>query len=77
MNVKVLLFGLLADKAGVPEVTFKDVKDLDELRRSLLSDYPFLEDMSYFIALNREVVNENAVLTDGDEVALMPPYAGG
>ena len=40
-------------------------------------EYPFLKNMNYLIAVNQEVIKDNIALRDGDEIALMPPFAGG
>jgi molybdopterin converting factor small subunit len=29
------------------------------------------------VAINQEMANENSLVQDGDEVALLPPFAGG
>ena len=77
MSVKVLLFGVLADKAGYSSLDFEDVNNLDELIKILKFKYPFGNNTSYAIAVNQSVVKGNIKLNDNDEVALLPPYAGG
>jgi molybdopterin converting factor small subunit len=32
---------------------------------------------TYRISVNNELTNEDRTLSDGDEIALLPPFAGG
>lgn len=77
MSVKVLLFGVLADKAGCLSLEFKNVNDLNELNLNIKAKFPFLEEETYVIAVNQLVVKGNTKLNNNDEVALLPPFAGG
>jgi len=36
-----------------------------------------LNDKIFTIAVNQSIVNEKTAWNNGDEVALLPPYAGG
>jgi sulfur-carrier protein len=77
MRVKVLFFGVLGDKAGSREKIYEGVTDTDSLERQVAETIPGLEGYSYRIALNQALVTGNAPLSDGDEVAFLPPFAGG
>lgn len=77
MKVKVLLFGIFSEKADTSKIIVEDVKDKNELMQRIGMEYPFLKEMKYLIAVNQEVINNNIELKDGDEIALLPPFAGG
>jgi molybdopterin synthase sulfur carrier subunit len=77
LRVKVLLFGVLADKARCSSLDFENVNDLNELNINLKAKFLFLEKVSYAIAVNQLVVNGNIKLNDNDEIAFLPPFAGG
>jgi molybdopterin synthase sulfur carrier subunit len=77
MKVKVLLFGVLADKAGISFVVVENTYNLNDLLRNLKTRFPFLEKASYAVARNQEIVRGNTELIDNDEIALLPPFAGG
>ena len=77
MKIKVLLFGMLSDKTKNPRVEVENVSNTDELRRQLLEMFPSLRGMQFNISVNQEIYRENVDLFDGDEVALLPPFAGG
>jgi len=77
MRVKVLFFGVLGDKAGSSEKEYEGFVDTDSLERKVAEEIPGLDGYSYRISLNNSLVKGNTVLNDGDEVAFLPPFAGG
>ena len=79
MKVKLLFFGALTDIVGMQEETIDvdDNLDITYLNLDLLSRYPSLSNFKYKIALNKVVVDKDQKLRDGDEVAFLPPFAGG
>ncbi|MBL0340354.1 MAG: MoaD/ThiS family protein [Bacteroidetes bacterium] len=48
-----------------------------ELKLFLSEAYPGIEKISFAISVNRIINPANELLTDGDEVALLPPFSGG
>ena len=77
MKVKVLLFGILSEKAKASDIAFENVSDLNALLARIRVEYPEIKNMQHLVSINREVVKENKILNDGDEIALLPPFAGG
>lgn len=81
MNVDVLYFSLLRDISGVEKesVALDEVADVAGLIRAMYSRYPALAewDKSLLIAVNGEYAARDRALSDGDEIALMPPVQGG
>jgi sulfur-carrier protein len=77
MKVKVLFFGVLSEVAGTDCKHYMGVKSIDDLRLRILDEYPEIEHYNYRISLNHEILSGNRILNDRDEVALMPPFAGG
>ena len=77
MKIKILFFGILTDITGKEEMHLADVKSTNELINKLHAVYPGMNNLTYRIAVNREMVVDNTELKDGDEVALLPPFAGG
>jgi len=74
--MKVLLFGVLAEAAGKSEVKMS-ASDINSLKENLYKEFPHLKNYSFQIAVNKEKVQMNASLNNDDEVALLPPFAGG
>ena len=77
MKVTVLLFGMLSDKTRNPSIEAEDVADTDELMKQLEERFPSLIGMQFNLSVNQEMYKENVELYDGDEIALLPPFAGG
>ena len=81
MQLTVKLFGALREQAGAKELELElpDGARVCDLRRVLAASYPVLEKYGDRIAasVNLEVAGPDQVLADGDEVALLPPVAGG
>ena len=77
MQVKVLFFGVLAEVTGTDCKHYSDVKSVNDLRLRILDEFPEIEHYNYRISLNNEIINSDRLLNDRDEIALMPPFAGG
>jgi sulfur-carrier protein len=76
-TVKVLFFGSLEDVVGVKEKDFSGTKTSDSLLKILKSDYPELNNKTFQVAVNQQIINQNTTLNNGDVIALLPPFAGG
>jgi sulfur-carrier protein len=77
MKVKVLFFGVLAQVTGTNLKHYQDVKSIGDLMLRIQDDFPEVVHYNYRISLNSEIVDNEPSLNDGDEVALLPPFAGG
>jgi MoaE-MoaD fusion protein len=74
MQVTVRLFAGLRERAGVARLQLEDVARIDDVwARLQLGDEP----AGLLYAVNREYVQRGHTLSDGDEVALIPPVSGG
>jgi len=77
MKIKVLFFGVLAEVAGTAGQNYGKVKSFNDLIQMIKDDYPEFVNYNYRISVNNEIINNDPLLNDGDEVALLPPFAGG
>jgi molybdopterin converting factor subunit 1 len=80
--IKVKLFAMLKDKAGTAEVTLEEhPTTVEGLLNLIAGRFPALADSlscgRIMVSVNQEFVKPDALLKDGDEVALMPPFSGG
>jgi molybdopterin converting factor subunit 1 len=79
--IRVLAFARVRELVGFSEREFglSDAPTVGDLRRRLESDAPELVALraSTRIARNGSIVDDAAVLAEGDEVALLPPVGGG
>jgi sulfur-carrier protein len=72
----VLLFGMIAEKAGTISIAV-EARSLIELRRELAKRIPGIEQLSFAIAVDRKVVHADRSLIGTEEIAVLPPFAGG
>jgi molybdopterin converting factor subunit 1 len=81
MKVAVKLFAAARDLAQQPEVVL-DVApgaDVSELRMAMASAWPQLAPLASrsVIAVNSEYASDATLISEGDELALIPPVSGG
>lgn len=81
MQVTVRLFGSLREATGAKELAVRlpDGARLGELAALLAREHPAFASMEPKLraAVNHEVAERDQPLSDGDEVAFLPPVAGG
>lgn len=81
MRVTIKLFARLRDIAGAPELT-RDVapgSTIAGVWRELAREFPGFAgyERSISTAVNADYAKMDRVLSDGDEVAFLPPVSGG
>lgn len=77
MEVKVLFFGVLAEVTETSCKHYMDVMSVGELKLRIQDDFPEIVHYNFLISINNEIINNDPVINNGDEVALLPPFAGG
>lgn len=79
--MKILLFGITKDIIGDTSLEYplqSDNMTSNELLNELKGEYPALQKLrSIALAVNGEHSNGEELLSDKDEVALIPPMSGG
>jgi molybdopterin converting factor small subunit len=53
------------------------VKSISDLKLRIYDDFPEIVHYNFRISLNSEITDNDLLLKSGDEIALMPPFAGG
>ena len=76
-TVKVLLFGSLAENFMDRSVVVEGVDTVGQLVSKLKTDHVEFSKAGFRISVNRMIVGDNHLLSDGDEVAALPPFSGG
>ncbi len=81
--VNVKFFAMLKSVAGVDAKGY-DLSEpitVEELKKRIVADIPALvealESRSILVSVNQEVAEDTDSISDGDEVAFLPPYSGG
>lgn len=80
MNLKVKYFGMLAEAVGCQEDEIQIATSqvsVVELTAVVVQKYPKLSTMSFKVAVNQSIVDFNLIVTETDEIAFLPPFAGG
>jgi molybdopterin synthase sulfur carrier subunit len=77
MEVNVLFFGVLSEVTGSRVRHYSGVSTLDTLKEKIQDDFPDIVHYNYIISVNNTLISKDSPLNDGDEIAFMPPFAGG
>lgn len=81
MKIRLLFFAVLRDITGtdVREVALAEGATPRQVWQTLRETYPKLADYTQppMVAVNEEYAESDSVLSDGDELAFIPPVAGG
>jgi len=78
MILKLKYFGMIAEAVGKEEESYNfSATSVDDLKIALKNNYSKLSNMNYKVAVNQSIAESNMLLKENDEVALLPPFAGG
>ena len=79
MKCRIKTFGIARDILGSKELIMEiSGNTVADLRNDLAKQYPSLESLnSLFIAVNQNYAEDKTVLSETDEIALIPPVSGG
>ena len=78
MKLSIKYFGEIAERSGShqEELQIEDNISVEKLKAFIEKKHTF-EDLHYTIAINQKLVNDNRTIHNNDEVAFLPPFAGG
>lgn len=81
MRIRVKLFAILREKAGMPELDLElpEGSSASAAAEAVAARLPALREpmRRAALAVNQTYANGSTVLGDGDELALIPPVSGG
>ncbi|MFA6246770.1 MAG: molybdopterin converting factor subunit 1 [Mucilaginibacter sp.] len=80
MEINILAFGIAKDIFGVSTITVEltDAATTADMKALLEERYPKLKQLaSYMVAVNNEYAEDKLIITERDEVAIIPPVSGG
>ena len=66
-----------ATKKEEEEIELLTSTSIENLKSNLMKQYPSLAGMSFQMAKNHNIVDPSELIRANDEVALLPPFAGG
>ena len=80
MKIEIALFGITKQIIGTPSLSCELAEGVNvrSLLAKLHQDYPRLQNLkSLLVAVNSEYAEDEQVLKEKDEIALIPPVSGG
>lgn len=80
MKATVLTFGIAREllNGTSVQVALQDGATVSELKRKLVAQYPGMKQLDVcMIAVNSEYAEDDQLLHESDEIALIPPVSGG
>jgi molybdopterin converting factor small subunit len=78
IKIHVKYFGMIVEKTQCEnEVLELQTNSMKSFQAQLVQRFPGLEQLEYQVSLNHRISQGMEELQDGDEVALLPPFAGG
>lgn len=80
MTITIKYFGLIADITNKKEelLSFENSPvSVESIRLQLEAKYTELQNTTYSIAINQNISTAPDLVNDNDEIALLPPFAGG
>lgn len=79
MKIEVFYFGLIEEALGKNKETVAIASNtsLKKLKEFLLKKHCLLQQTTFNLAVNKKIEPLEVLLNEGDEIALLPPFAGG
>jgi molybdopterin converting factor small subunit len=77
MEITVLFFGVLAEVTKTGFRHYNNIRSFEDFKLRIEDEFPEIVHYNYRIAINNEMISEDPLIRNGDEVAFLPPFAGG
>ncbi len=77
MKIQLISFGKIAEFLANQQLDIEEISNTNELQLHLEKTFPQLANMKYKLAVNKTLIQQNTLLKDADQVAIMPPFSGG
>jgi molybdopterin synthase sulfur carrier subunit len=77
MKVTILPFGRIADHLSVMELDIPEGMTTGALKAYLFSEHQSLNTLSFSIAVDKKIREDDFVIHAPCDIALLPPFSGG
>ena len=77
MKIQLRTFGAVSDLLKDTAIEIAPNATIRDLRHAVLQQYPELSRQYFRMAIGTRMAEDDTELMNGDEVSLMPPFAGG
>lgn len=75
--IHIKAFGMVAEKIGTDSLEMENPGSSEALKKRLIDRFPELKTIKFSLALDKKMIQTDAELTSGAEIALLPPFSGG
>lgn len=75
--IHIKAFGMIAEKIGASELEMENPGTLNALKEMLNARFSALGSAKFGFAINKKLLQGDAEIPAGAEVALLPPFSGG
>jgi molybdopterin synthase sulfur carrier subunit len=76
-TIQIKAFGMVAEKIGAPSLELQNPGSTALLKEQLFARFPELTTIKFGIALDKRMIQSDVEISDGVEIALLPPFSGG
>lgn len=79
ISINVKYFGMIGETANRDKeiIHINESVTIEELKSVILQKHPKLKKLDFQIARNFTIAGKDEKVNDNDEIALLPPFAGG
>ena len=75
--IHIKAFGMVAEKIGTDHLELVNPGSIEGLKQQLFERFPELKTIKFSLALDKKMVQTEAEISSGAEIALLPPFSGG
>ncbi len=76
-QIHIKTFGMISELVGSDSFEMDNPGSLGELKQRLYKLYPSLQTIKFTIAMDKKIISVDADISQGKEIALLPPFSGG
>ena len=77
MEIEVISFGRISEFIPNQKLHIAGIETTIGLQNYLEKTFPQLAGMKYKLALNKNLIQQDTEIRNGDRIAIMPPFSGG
>ncbi len=76
-TIHIKVFGMIAELIGSDSIEMKNPGSSELLKNQLFERFPGLKSMKFSMALDKKLIQAETDISEGREIALLPPFSGG
>ena len=76
-KIHIKTFGMISELVGSDSFEMENPGSSAALKQRLFELYPALQTMKFTIAMDKKIISVDTDISQGKEIALLPPFSGG